>query len=398
MIKLYNSVKQKKEEFIPLVENKVSFYVCGPTVYNYIHIGNARPMITFDLLRRLFEFKKYDVTHISNFTDVDDKIINRAKEEGITEDDVTRKYIDAYLADSMAMNITEPTHRPKVTEKMAEIIKFIGELIAAGYAYEVGGDVYFRVGKVAEYGKISNRNIEDLISGARVEKNDLKENPLDFTLWKETSEGVNWESPWSKGRPGWHTECVVMINDIAGPLIDIHGGGMDLKFPHHENEVAQANALYGTDLANYWMHNGFINLDGTKMSKSLGNVKWTRDVLEVLGTNVFRTTFYMTHYLKPMNFTEDTIEQAKKFVAKFVNSNKMASEKWDDIESAKSGDFLDEFVKCLSDDLNTPNAMAVMLKANKEFNKSFRSSDFVQAKTIWAEIKMMMNLFGWTTL
>ncbi|HCJ37070.1 MAG TPA: cysteine--tRNA ligase, partial [Erysipelotrichaceae bacterium] len=283
-MKIYNSFTNQKEEFKPIEEGKVGIYVCGPTVYNYVHIGNTRPMIIFDVLRRTFEYLGYDVTFVSNYTDVDDKIIKKAKEEGVSEKELTEKYIKAYEDVRNGLNIETPTHTPRVTETMDKIIAFVAALIEKGYAYESQGDVYFRVSKIKDYGHLSGIHVEDLIQGASertsTEDDDKKESSLDFALWKKTNEGIQFDSPWSKGRPGWHTECVVMINDIFGRgLIDIHGGGYDLKFPHHENEIAQAIAYSNTHLANYWMHNQMININGEKMSKSLGNVLWAKDLL-----------------------------------------------------------------------------------------------------------------------
>ena len=285
-MKLFNTLTNKKEEFKPIKEGEVSLYVCGPTVYNYVHIGNTRPMIVFDVLRRTFEYLGNQVTFVSNFTDVDDKIIKAAKEEGITEKELTDKYIKAYEDVRRDLNLEFPTYAPRVTETMDQIIDFIGQLIDKGYAYEVDGDVYFRVSKIDEYGELSGIKIEDLVAGAseRVEDKGVKEESTDFALWKKTDEGIQFNSPWSQGRPGWHTECVVMINDIfEDGKIDIHGGGQDLKFPHHENEIAQSRALNGHPIAHTWMHNQMININNEKMSKSLGNVIWAKDLIKELG-------------------------------------------------------------------------------------------------------------------
>ena len=307
-MKLFNSLTNKKEEFVPIKEGEVSIYVCGPTVYNYVHIGNTRPMIVFDILRRTFEYLGYKVTFVSNFTDVDDKIIKAAKEEGISEKELTDKYIKAYEDVRRGLNLLFPTYAPRVTETMQPIIQFIEQLVKDGYAYEVDGDVYFRVTKIKEYGMLSGIKIEDLIAGAseRVEDNDKKESSTDFALWKKTDEGIQFDSPWSKGRPGWHTECVVMINDIfENGYIDIHGGGQDLKFPHHENEIAQSIACHHHPIAHIWMHNQMININNQKMSKSLGNVLWAKDLLEQLGCNVYKWLMLSTHYRNPLNFTDD---------------------------------------------------------------------------------------------
>ncbi|MEG0283680.1 MAG: cysteine--tRNA ligase [Erysipelotrichales bacterium] len=378
-MKIYNSMTNKKEEFKPIHEGKVSIYICGPTVYNYIHIGNARPVVVFDTLRRYFEYKGNEVKFISNYTDVDDKIINAAKQLGKTEKEVADKFIEAYENDRKSLNTIMPDYRPRVTEYMDEIIDFIDKLIIADYAYEVNGDVYFRVDKLEDYGKLSNLNIDDLQVGARIEENKDKENPLDFTLWKKTEDGINWETKWSTGRPGWHTECVVMISTInEGEMIDIHGGGMDLKFPHHENEIAQANGCFHHNIANYWMHNGFINVDDEKMSKSLGNVKWAKDVIAQIGSNVFRLAMMSTHYRAPLNFSEELIETTRKELAKLETALKQANlilainKNTDD---SLNKEIMDEFSKYMDDDLNTSNALKVVFDTLKKINQVVRSKD-----------------------
>lgn len=327
-MKLFNTLTNKKEEFKPLKEGEVSIYVCGPTVYNYVHIGNTRPMIVFDVLRRTFEYLGNKVTFVSNFTDVDDKIIKAAKQEGITEKELTDKYIKAYEDVRRGLNLEFPTYAPRVTETMDQIISFIQKLVDKGYAYVVDGDVYFRVSKVKEYGELSGIKIEDLVAGAseRVEDKGVKEETTDFALWKKTDEGIQFDSPWSKGRPGWHTECVVMINDIfENGRIDIHGGGQDLKFPHHENEIAQSRALNGHPIADTWMHNQMININNEKMSKSLGNVVWAKDLIVELGCNVYKWFMLSSHYRNPLNMTNEIIEGVKKEVAKVENVLKQTS-------------------------------------------------------------------------
>ena len=283
-IKFYNSMSNTLETFKPIKENEVSIYVCGPTVYNHAHIGNARPVIVFDVLTKFLRYIGYKVTHMSNFTDVDDKIINQAIKENCSEKEITDKYSKAYLDLLDNLNVSKPNITPRVTETMDQIIAFIKDLVDQGYAYEVNGNVYFRVSKIEDYGKLANINKEELEVGARIEENKEKENPMDFALWKNTDIGIKWDSPFGKGRPGWHTECVVMINDnYPSHLIDIHGGGNDLKFPHHVNEIAQSKALYNTDIANYWLHNAMVNIDGEKMSKSLNNFKLAKDLIEQYG-------------------------------------------------------------------------------------------------------------------
>ncbi len=375
-MKIYNSMTNQKEEFIPIKENEVSIYVCGPTVYNHVHIGNTRPMIVFDVLRRVFLYKGYNVIFAANFTDVDDKIIKAAKEEGITEKELTEKYINAYNDIRRNLNILMPDFTPRVTDTMERIIGFIDSLVQDGYAYEVDGDVYFRVAKVEEYGNLSGQNIDDLVVGARIDENSKKENPLDFTLWKATDEGIKWETKWSEGRPGWHTECVVMIDDIFHSQIDIHGGGLDLKFPHHENEIAQSKAHDHHALAKYWMHNQMINLKGEKMSKSLGNVVWAKDLIEQLGTNVYKWIMLSTHYRNTVNYTDELVEGVKKEVNKVDNIVKQASlylqtndRKLDEMYDKNK---VDKMVEYLEDDLNTSMALTLILEEVKELNQLLR--------------------------
>ena len=371
MIKLYNTKTLKIEEFKPIEPGHVSMYVCGPTVYNYAHIGNARPMVVFDVLKRLFEAEGYTVKYVSNFTDVDDKIINKAIEENTTESVIANRYIDAYQAVRKELNTELPDITPRVTETMDAIIKFIDELVQLGHAYNVDGDVYFSVESVPTYGEISHQKLEQLEAGARVEENSAKRNPYDFALWKKTDKGIKWDSPWGQGRPGWHTECVVMINNNLGEMIDIHGGGMDLRFPHHENEAAQQEALHGNALANYWIHNAMININGDKMSKSLGNVIWAKDVVEKLGTNLTRWLMSGVHYRKELNFSDETIETARKELSRVLLPLKQA-----DIKAGLAGitlsDAYDEesyrhFLDQLDDDMNTPNAYEVIFNTVKHF-------------------------------
>lgn len=380
-MKVFNTLTNKKEEFIPIKQGEVSIYVCGPTVYNHAHIGNARPLIVFDILRRTFEYLGYKVTFVSNFTDVDDKIIKAAKEEGITEKELTDKYIKAYNDIRSGLNLLFPTYSPRVTETMQPIIDFIQSLVDQGFAYEVDGDVYFRVTKIHEYGMLSGIKVEDLIAGAseRVDENDKKESSTDFALWKKTDEGIQFESPWSKGRPGWHTECVVMINDIFDDgRIDIHGGGQDLKFPHHENEIAQSMACHHHPIANVWMHNQMINIDNQKMSKSLGNVLWAKDLIETLGCNVFKWLMLSTHYRNPLNFTEEVLTSVKKEVEKVENVLKQTSlylqvQHYQQEEYSK--ETVDTMVEALSDDLNTSLALTQILNQVKVLNQSMRVKD-----------------------
>lgn len=379
-MRLFNTLTNKKEEFKPIEEGKVSIYICGPTVYNHAHIGNTRPMIVFDVLRRTFEYLGNDVTFVSNYTDVDDKIIKAAKEEGITEKELTDKYIKAYEDVRAGLNIEDPTYKPRVTETMPEIIDFIQALIDKGYAYEVDGDVYFRVTKVKEYGMLSGIKVEDLIAGASDRTLSVddkkKESTTDYALWKKTDEGIQFDAPWSKGRPGWHTECVVMINKLfKDGKIDIHGGGQDLKFPHHENEIAQSMAYNGHPIANYWMHNQMINIDGEKMSKSLGNVLWAKDLIVKLRCNVFKWLMLSTHYRNPLNLTVDVIAGVRKEVSKVENATKNAS-LYLQVNHVPAHDYkketVDAMVNSLEDDLNTSLALTQILDQVKVLNQVMR--------------------------
>ena len=307
-MKIYNTLTRQKEEFVPQEEGKVKMYVCGPTVYNYFHIGNARPFVVFDTMRKYLEYKGFKVKFVQNFTDVDDKIINRAKEEGISAGEVSEKYIAEYYKDAAALNVKKATVHPKVTETMPDIIKFVQDLIDKGYAYESEGDVYYRTRKFEGYGKLSGKNIDELIMGesgrTRNADDEKKEDPLDFALWKARKEDseIAWESPWGMGRPGWHIECSAMSKKYLGDTLDIHAGGEDLQFPHHENEIAQSEAHNGKTFANYWMHNGYINVNGVKMSKSLGNFKTVRDLLEHYDGEVLRFLILSGQYRGPIDF------------------------------------------------------------------------------------------------
>ena len=400
MITLYNSKTLKVEEFKPLKEKEVSMYVCGPTVYNYAHIGNARPMIVFDVLKRLFEAEGYKVTYVSNFTDVDDKIINKALEEGVSETEIAERYIDAYQAVRKQLNTELPDITPRVTETMDQIIKFIDNLVKKGNAYEVNGDVYFSVDSVPTYGEISHQKLDMLEAGARIEENTDKKNPYDFALWKKTDVGIKWNSPWGEGRPGWHTECVVMINNNLGPIIDIHGGGMDLRFPHHENEAAQQEAMNGNALANYWVHNAMVNINGDKMSKSLGNVLWAKDVVDKLGVNLTRWLVSSVHYRKELNFSDETIETAQKELERVLSPIKQA-----DIKVALANQSFDEsydeegyrnFLDQLDDDMNTPNAYAVIFETVKKLNQALRQReiDFEEVGKYRNAVEKMLNILG----
>ncbi|QIK68866.1 cysteine--tRNA ligase [Erysipelothrix sp. HDW6C] len=401
-MKLYNSKINQIEAFEPIESGKVSMYVCGPTVYNQAHIGNARPIVVFDLLRRVLVAGGYEVMMVSNFTDVDDRIIQKAKEENVPESVITERYIDAYNKVRTGLHAEGINATPRVTETMDGIIAFIENLVAQDFAYEVNGDVYFRVHKIKDYGEISSQNIDDLLVGARIEANTAKENPLDFALWKNTDDdGIKWDSPWGRGRPGWHTECVVMINDeFKMELIDIHGGGQDLKFPHHENESAQSKALHNHDLANYWVHNAMLNLDGVKMSKSLGNVMWAQDYIDALGSNLTRWLLLSTHYRLVLNMTDELIEQARTELTKVSQAYSKAVITLQR-EQAEIGHVFDaetytSFMAALNDDLNVANANVFLFETVKRLNQLLRIKDVdVEAVSqLVVTMEMMLNVLG----
>ncbi len=378
-IKLYNSLTNSVEPFKPIHEGKVSMYICGATVYNYPHIGNMRPVVVFDTLRRFFTYIGYDVTYVSNFTDVDDKIIKEAEKQNKTEKELTEFYIREYQKITQQIGSFLPTIAPRVTEYIDKIIAYVAKLVELGAAYVVEGDVFFRISKINDYGCLSKININDLLVGARIEENDKKESPLDFVLWKKTDSGINWDSPWSKGRPGWHTECCVMIDTIfEDHFIDIHGGGYDLKFPHHENEIAQAEAMHHNKIAHYWLHNAFINFGTEKMSKSLGNVLLAKDVIEKYGGATCRLIILNTHYRQPVSFTEETINAATQEVNKLSFAYRQLAlilQMHDiDLSSGKTVN-IDKFLDSLADDLNTANALAEVYQITKESNQILRNKE-----------------------
>lgn len=373
-MKIYNTLTRKKEEFVPIEEGKVRMYVCGPTVYNYFHIGNARPFVVFDTMRKYLEYRGYKVKFVQNFTDVDDKIINRAKEEGISAGEVSEKYIEEYYKDAAALNVRKATVHPKVTETMSDIIKFVQDLIDLGYAYESDGDVYYRARKFDGYGKLSGKNIDDLISGARIAVGEKKEDPLDFALWKARKEEseIAWESPWGMGRPGWHIECSAMSKKYLGDTIDIHAGGQDLQFPHHENEIAQSEAHSGKQFANYWMHNGYINIDGIKMSKSLGNFRTVRDLLGAYDGEVLRFLILSGHYRGPIDFGEEILTQSQNGLNRMRNAKSnlkhliaTVSGEMTEVEKETLAGFdkyREKFIEVMDDDLNTADAISVIFE------------------------------------
>lgn len=382
MIKIYNTLTRKLEEFKPVKEGEVSMYVCGPTVYNYIHIGNARPAIFFDTVRRYFEFRGYKVTYVSNFTDVDDKIIKRANEEGISCEEVAAKYIKAYFEDTAKVNLKEEGMiRPKATEHIGGMIKLIKSLIEKGHAYESQGDVYFDVESYKdEYLGLSHQNLEDLRSGARIEISEIKKSPLDFALWKKAKEGEpSWNSPWGQGRPGWHIECSAMSHKYLGDTFDIHGGGQDLIFPHHENEIAQSKCGCGGDYARYWMHNGYINVNGEKMSKSLGNFFLLRDVLEHYDGRVVRLFVLSSHYRKPIDFSDAELTQAKTSIERIENALMRGKEAVIDVKADGSSCMelkeqlavaKEKFIAAMDEDFNTSMGLGAIFELVKELNKA----------------------------
>lgn len=399
-VKLYNSLTNKLEVFKPIKDGEVSIYVCGPTVYNSPHVGNIRPPVVFDLLRRLFIALGYKVNFVSNFTDVDDKIINRAVEEKVSEILISNKYIEEYKALLSDLNCLPATVNPRVTEYMDKIIQYIKELVELDAAYVVDGDVYFSVDSIENYGELSNINIEDLKVGARIEENSKKRNPLDFALWKKTSIGIAWDTEWSKGRPGWHTECCVMINSIFPEhIIDIHGGGFDLKFPHHENEIAQSKAHNKNKLANYWMHNGFININNEKMSKSLGNVILARDLISKCGGNVIRWLMLSAPYRSPLNFTEESLEFAKNELTKIEIPYRQLAVKLqlNHIDLYQNVDInIDKFLDSLCDDLNVANAVSELFGVVKTINQGLRNPNVSNDEMLrnFASLNAMFAVLG----
>ena len=382
-MRVYNTLSKRKEEFVPVEEGKVKMYVCGPTVYNFIHIGNARPMIVFDTVRRYFEYKGYDVNYVSNFTDVDDKIIKKAIEEGVSADEISRRYIAECKKDMEGMNIKPATTHPLATEEICGMVEMITTLIEKGYAYEKNGTVYFRARQFKEYGKLSHKNLDDLRSGERsllVTGEDEKEDPLDFVLWKPKKEGEpSWDSPWSAGRPGWHIECSVMSKKYLGPQIDIHAGGEDLIFPHHENEIAQSEAANGKEFARYWLHNAFLNIDNRKMSKSLGNFRTVREISEQYDLQVLRFFMLSAHYRSPLNFSAELMEASKNGLERIVNAAKnlkyliknASVESMTDEEApkfARTEEFVKKFETAMDDDFNTADAVAAVFDLVKYCN------------------------------
>nr|WP_170827961.1 cysteine--tRNA ligase [Romboutsia lituseburensis] len=381
-VKLYNTLTRTKEEFVPIEEGKVKMYVCGPTVYNYIHIGNARPFIIFDTLRRYLEYRGFDVTYVQNFTDVDDKIIKRGHEEQISPEEVASKYINEYFVDADGLGIKRANVHPRVTDNIEQIIAFVKELEDKGYAYEVNGDVYFDTKKFEGYGKLSKQNQDDLEAGARIEVNSQKRHPMDFVLWKSKKEGEpGWDSPWGEGRPGWHIECSVMSNRYLGETIDIHAGGQDLAFPHHENEIAQSEARSGKVFSNYWVHNGYININNEKMSKSKGNFFTVRDISEKYDLEIVRFFMLSAHYRNPVNFSDEMLSQAKAGLERLYNAKEKLEFTLSNLsESAMTSQeqslvaeldgYRAKFINAMEDDLNTADAVSVIFELSKFINSN----------------------------
>ncbi len=410
MIRIYNTLSKKKEDFVPLEEGKVRMYVCGPTVYNFIHIGNARPMIVFDTVRRYLEHKGYEVNFVSNFTDVDDKIIKKAIEEGVPAEEISQRYIAECKKDMEGMNIKPATTHPLATQEIGGMIEMISELIDKGYAYEKNGTVYYRTRKFAEYGKLSHKNLDDLQGGNRsllVSGEDEKEDPLDFVLWKPKKEGEPaWQSPWGEGRPGWHIECSVMSKKYLGEQIDIHGGGEDLIFPHHENEIAQSEACSGKCFSRYWMHNAFLNIDNRKMSKSLGNFFTVREIGEKYDLQVLRFFMLNAHYRSPLNFSADLMESSKnaleriltavenlKYVAEHASLQEMTEEEVLKLEETKK--FEENFDDSMDDDFNTADAIAAVFDLVKFANTNVaEGSSKAFADALREKIQSLCDILG----
>ena len=406
-MKLYNTMTRSKEEFKPLEEGKVKMYVCGPTVYNYIHVGNARPFIIFDTLRRYLEYRGYDVTYVQNFTDVDDKIIKRGHEENIAPEEVAKKYIEEYFVDADGLGIKRATVHPQVTENIEEIIEFVKELEDKGYAYAVNGDVYFDTQKFNGYGKLSGIKQEELEAGSRIEVNDQKRHPMDFVLWKAKKEGEpGWMSPWGEGRPGWHIECSVMSRRYLGDTIDIHAGGQDLKFPHHENEIAQSEARSGKTFSNYWMHNEYININNEKMSKSKGNFFTVRDISKLYDLEIVRFFMLSTHYRNPINFSDEILNQSKAGLERLYNAKErlefIISKLSNDAENAEElkleeelNSFRQRFIEAMDDDLNTADAVSIIFELAKFMNSNVNENSTKEfAEKVLAEFNELTGVLN----
>ncbi|MCY6371582.1 cysteine--tRNA ligase [Clostridium ganghwense] len=379
-MKIFNTMTRKKEEFVPINPGKVNMYVCGPTVYDYFHIGNARTFLVFDTVRRYFEYKGYEVNYVQNFTDIDDKMIQRANREEITVKELGDKFIQEYYKDADGLNIKRATNNPRATEFMNEIIEFVKDLEDKGYAYEVNGDVYFNTKKFKEYGKLSGQNLDDLQAGARISVDERKKDPMDFAVWKsEKPEEPSWDSPWGKGRPGWHIECSCMAHNLLGETIDIHAGGVDLVFPHHENEVAQSEARNGKTFSNYWMHSAYLNIDNKKMSKSLNNFFTAREISGKYEAEVIRLFMLSAHYRTPLNFSRDLLESAKSSLERLYNAIGNLERLANEVKSIEITDkekeykkqidsYRDKYIEKMDDDINTADAISVIFDLVREIN------------------------------
>ena len=391
-MKIFNTLTRQKDEFVPIEEGKAKIYACGPTVYNYIHIGNARPLCVFDVLRRYLEWRGYEVTFVQNFTDIDDKLIKKANEEGVTVPEIAEKFIKEFWVDAKGMNVREASVHPRATDNIKEIQDIIISLIEKDFAYESQGDVYFRAKKFNEYGKLSHQPLEDLEAGARISVGEIKEDPMDFCLWKAAKPGEPfWESPWGKGRPGWHIECSAMSTRYLGKTIDIHCGGLDLIFPHHENEIAQSECANGCEFSHYWMHNGFINVDNHKMSKSLNNFFTVRDVANVYGYEPIRYLMISSHYRSPINYSTDIITQGKNALERLYTCRErldFAISHAEDGGNAPAfvADRKDKFIAAMDDDLNTADALAEVFNLARDINQMIDSGAKKQELTAAAEL------------
>jgi cysteinyl-tRNA synthetase len=410
VLKLYNTLTGSKEKFVPLKKGRVGIYVCGPTVYDYFHIGNARPFLIFEVLRRYLEFKNYDVNYVSNFTDIDDKVIKKANELGTTFVDIAERYIKEYFQDADCLNIGRADVYPRATEHIADIIEFIKGLESKGYAYEVEGDVFFEVSRFKEYGKLSKQNLEEIRSGERVELDKRKKNPFDFVLWKKAKKNEPyWDSPWGPGRPGWHIECSVMSSKYLGDSFDIHAGGADLIFPHHENEIAQSEAMSGKLFAKYWLHNGYLKIDNKKMSKSLGNILKIRELCQKYNGSVIRHFLLSAHYRSPLNFSLDQIEQSKNsmetlnniiYNMQFLEQQSKLTEKMNSEDTAlltKKSEMEEKFIEAMDDDLNTPVALSALFLLAKSVN-IYLSNNRLKNKIVLKEILKFYEKYGTSIL
>jgi len=403
-MKLFNTLTKRKEKFVPITPGEIKMYACGPTVYNFFHIGNARTFMVFDAMRRYFEYRGYKVTFIQNFTDIDDKIIQKAREEKVSSLEISEKYIEEYFKDAESLGIKKANLHPKVTENISEIIDFIKTLIEKGFAYEVSGDVYFDVSKFPDYGKLSRQSLKDLQSGARIEINEDKKNPLDFVLWKMAKpEEPSWESPWGLGRPGWHIECSAMAQKYLGATIDIHGGGGDLVFPHHENEIAQSEACTGQTFANYWLHVGYLNIDNKKMSKSLSNFFTPREIAEEFDLEALRLFMFSAHYRNPLNFSRELLTSAEHALERLYNAKnnleylldgaidkELSNEEKNVQESILS--YKEKFVEVMDDDFNSADGIAVIFDLVKDINISITSN--TSKELVKVAYDLLMELSG----